>query len=464
VLGGQLSSSDVTGKISVAAKGQSDVVSVTATDPSPPFAARLANLYADQYIAFRQSADRSKIYQARQLVQNQLDGLTLAQRQSPNGQSLAQRAEQLSVLAALQTGNAELVQPASLPTSPSAPLTKRNTILGGLLGLLLGVLLALGFERIDRRLRSPDEMAEAYRLPLLGTVPQARALAVDSDSASPLPPAASEAFRMLRGRMRYFNVDRDIRSVLVTSPAPRDGKSTIAWNLARTAAMSPGARVLLVETDFRRPVLAHNHGLRPVPGLAEALTHGVAVEDVILKVTVREATPQTAEAVLEVIPAGAPPPNPTELIESHKMADLLTDFSASYDLVIVDTPPSSVVPDAFPLMRRVSGVIVVSSLDQTTRDAAVHLRDQLTALEAHPLGVIANRVKVRRDSYYGYGYYQRPGGEAPDAVSNGSGGARATAEGNGAHPEDGLAASGSPSPSIPASSAEPRRRSWLRSR
>jgi len=438
-LGSGWTQGKVSGEMTISNDGQSDVVSLTATDPNPTTAATVANAFATQYIAFRQNADRSKIAQARQLVQNQINALPPQQQRAPNGQSLKSRAEQLAILAALQTGNAELVQSAAVPTSPSIPKTRRNVLVGVLVGLLLGVGLALLMERLDRRLKSADELAETYGLPLLGAVPQTRAFAAGKTDSLSLPPAAAEAFRMLRARLRYFNIDRDIRSVLITSPAPKDGKSTVAWHLARTAALSRGTRVALVETDFRRPVIARYNGLSPIPGLTEALTHGIDLSDVIQRVPVHDQVDGEGPS-LDVIVAGASPPNPAELVESHKMAQFLEHLSATYDLVVVDTPPSSVVSDAFPLMRQVSGVIVVSSLDQTTRDAAVHLRNQLTSLNAHALGVIANRVKTRRDAYYGgYEYYQSvpPDGDSPspEAIDANGRGRSATPSGLEESPE-----------------------------
>lgn len=211
---------------------------------------------------------------------------------------------------------------------------------------------------------------------------------------------------MLRARIRYFNVDRDITSLLITSAAPQEGKSTVAWHLARVAAMSRGTSVVLVETDFRRPSLARAHGLRPMPGLAEALTHGIEMNRVVQSVDIE--TPRDGiTAELDVVVAGAPPPNPSELIESQKMLEFLHQLKRHYDLVVVDTPPTSIVPDVFPLVRQVSGVIVVASIGETTRDRAHHLRAQLEQLNAHTLGVIANRTKRKSGGEYGYGYYGR---------------------------------------------------------
>jgi capsular exopolysaccharide synthesis family protein len=383
-----LTGEEVSDKVSVSAEGQSDVVSVTATDPNPDRARLIANTFSRQFIAFRAHTDRSKLLKAQRLAENQLDELSLAEQEGPRGKSLSEAAERLGVLASLQTGNAELVQPADLPTSPFSPKPVRNGILGAILGLLFGIGLAFLFERLNRRLREPEEAQEAVGLPVLGTIPESSSIG----SYIHLPPGEQEAFRMLRSTLRYFNVDRDVKSVLVTSSGPGEGKTTVAWQLAEAAALN--ARVVLVEADLRHPVLSERYGLPPAPGLAELLTQQMELSDI---------SPE-GDGAFNVIVAGAIPPNPIGLIESQAMRDLLGFLSDLYDFVVIDTPPTSLVPDAFPLVSQVSGVILVCRLGQTSRDAAIGVRDQLVQLQAPLLGVVANRAKRRRSAKYGYGY------------------------------------------------------------
>lgn len=244
-------------------------------------------------------------------------------------------------------------------------------------------------------------------MPVLGTVPESKAI-MESNQGGPAPPLPfleNEAFRMLRASLRYFNVDRDMRTVLVTSSTAGVGKSTIAWNLARSAATS--AKVVLVETDLRNPTLFRQHSLRSGQGLAEILTHQIELDEGIQSIPIM-ADGNGNEAggpQLDVIIAGSLPPNPAELIESQTMAEVLSQLSERYELVVIDTAPIGIIADAFPLLHKVDGVIVVARMEVTTRDSADQIREQLEQLEASVLGIVANGIKVRRGGRYGYGAY-----------------------------------------------------------
>ncbi|MEK6274453.1 MAG: polysaccharide biosynthesis tyrosine autokinase [Actinomycetota bacterium] len=416
-----LTADQVAAKVEASTEGQSDLVSVRATDPSPEFAATLANTFAQQYIQFRREADRAKVREAQQLVQRELDALSPTERESAEGRSLAERAQQLRILTSLQTGNAELVERAEPPRSPSSPRTFRNGVLGGVLGVILGIGLAFLLERLDRRVRDPKEIESAFRRPILGTIPKSRALASPEYTQDGARPAVGEeAFRMLRANLRYFNVDRQIQSVLVTSPASADGKSTVAWGLAAAAAEA-GARVLLIEADLRHPTLSRSFPyVKPEPGLSTVLAGSEDFAEAVQKVPVHQRiNSSSSERAMYVLPAGPLPPNPADLIESERMREVIRHAEDDYDLVVIDTPPTSVVSDAIPLVKEVSGVIVVVRLGQSTREAIVHLRNQLEHLDAPTLGVVLNAFSPDSGSYgYGYAYsygYGEPGNSGPPA-------------------------------------------------
>lgn len=393
----------VKSRVEVRAEGQSDVVGVAATYPNPRLAARVANTFAEEYIAFRREADRAKIAEARALVQRRIRRLSPAD-QGAQARSLRGQLERLDILSSLQTGNAELAESAEVPATPSSPKIVRNTVIGAFLGLLLGVGLALLFERLDRRLRDPKEIEEIFDRPILGAIPDSRTFARSGPAQDALPVKEGEAFRMLRANLRYFNIDRGGESVLITSAAPGDGKSTVAWNLA-TAAAGAGARVLLIEADLRHPALATNLGLYGTPGLSTVLSGEADMADVVQQIPIQPSANGRGVRTVDVLLAGPLPPNPADLLESDRMREVIQAGESSYDLLVIDTPPASVVSDAIPLVNQVGGVIVVSRLGETTREAATHLRNQLHNLDAPVLGVVVNAIGSDSEAYgYGYGY------------------------------------------------------------
>jgi capsular exopolysaccharide synthesis family protein len=399
---------EVKDMISVSGGGESDIVSVTGSSTIPAQAAVVANAFAREFIEFRAEADRSKLLQAKRLANREFGRLSAEEQREPRGEALSRAAERLGVLASLQTGNAELVQHARVPSSPSSPSVPKNTLLGLFLGLLIGVGLAFVLEQLNRRLRDPDEVREAFELPVLGTIPYSKAIHSANqglvEGTGELPFGENEAFRMLHASLRYFNVDADVRSVLVTAEAAKAGKSTIAWNLARVAASS--LKVALVESDLRKPSLALQHGLRPSPGLAELLTHQLSLDEATQSFAPLAGGNGTGRAhSLDVIVSGAIPPNPAELLASRAMGETLARLKERYDLVVVDTAPLDIVADAFPLLRQVDGVMVVARIGQTTRDGARRMRERLQSLDANVLGVVANAIKVGRNQKYGYGQY-----------------------------------------------------------
>jgi len=408
-VGHGLDAADVSRAITVSEQGQTNVANVSATSPSPSLAAAISNAFVAQFIADQRAQQQAFVTQALGLVERQVAALSPQQLAGTSGQSLLDRAESLRILAKLQDGGAQLVTPASPPTSPSSPKVKRNTALGLLLGLLLGLTAAFLLERLDRRMKNPEDLEETYQLPLLAAVPQSKAYAAAPQLGVTDAHAESEVFKLLRAYLRYFNVDREVRSLLVVSAAPGDGKTTIARNLAQ-ASQETGSRTLLLEADLRRPTIAAHYRVDSAPGLSELLVGAVTVEEAIRSIPiVTRVNGSTSDVSLDVLSAGHPPPNPAELIESRAMADVLSWAAERYELVVIDTPPVAVVSDAIPLLRKVDGVVIVSQLGKNTRDAAAFLRERLVGVNAPLLGVVANGVKIRGGgSYgyrYGYGYY-----------------------------------------------------------
>jgi receptor protein-tyrosine kinase len=397
-----LTADAIESKVTVEPVGESDLIAVDAVDGDPKRAADLANAFAANYIAFRRDADRAKVSEAQALVQQELDALTEVERAGTDGQQLGQNARELEILASLQTGNAELVQPAQAPSDPSAPQTLRNVILGLLLGLMLGAALTLLREQLDRRLKDSTEAAAVFGLPVLATIPESRTIShMGRGESVATSGVESDAFRMLRTNLRYFNVDRTVKSIVVTSAAPQDGKTTVSWNLALAEARA-GKRVLYIEADLRRPSLGAQLGLTTKSGLSFVLAGMVDVQTAL----------QSVEGI-DLLLAGPLPPNPAELIESDRMSGLVRWGEEHYDRVIIDTPPAAVVSDAIPLVTSVSGVVIVVRIQRSRRDAADHLREQLTNLGAPVLGLVVNGATARANYYYGPAGVERVFQDAP---------------------------------------------------
>jgi len=408
----QIPGSRVKEEVTVGSDAQSNVLSVTATDPHPKFAARLANTYVAQFIEFRRQADQSQLAAAQQLVSTQLAKIPAVQQNSATAQNLQKTKTELQLLASLQTGNALPVQVARAPTSPSSPDPSKDAIIGVILGLLVGGGLVFLLERRDRRLKTMPEIEALYDVPIIGTVPESNSLRVRSAAGSP---REQDAFRMMRAQLRYFDVDRDIKRVMVTSADSGEGKSLVSLNLARAAGGADNQRTLLIEADLRRPSLAGRLELNGMAGLSELLSQSRDLESGLRELVV---TPDSAEdyrfsSGFDVLLAGATPPNPVELMNSQRMAELMELVGSIYDVVIIDTPPIGVVSDPIPLVHQVDGVLVIARLGRSRRDRAVALMKQLHGLNAHILGLVVNSFQSSAGGYSDYyGYAPREGTKA----------------------------------------------------
>jgi capsular exopolysaccharide synthesis family protein len=413
-VGHGLTAQKVQSAISVSPRSDTNIINIAAVSPVPTLAAAVANTYSRIFVSEQQVAGHQYYVSALNAVEAQLAKFSASARAAPQGLALQERAQTLATLAAIPSGAVQLVAAARVPLSPSSPRVSRNVLVGALLGLLIGVGMLILMERYDQRIRDPEELQDIYGVPLLGIIPESRTIArgqlrgvLNGAVASA---AEFEAFNFLRAHLRYFEVDRPIRTLVVASAMSDDGKSTVALNLS-VAAANMGGRVLLLEADLRRPTLAEACGVPRGPGLADVVIGAVGVGDALRVVDVgrADAAPLSAHGQLTVLVAGAvTPPNPAELLESAAMERFLKQVAQRFDFVVIDTPPLGAVSDAFALLRVVDGVIVVNRIAYGRRDSAFRLRQTLEAAGAPLLGVVANGVRQGRGPAYGYDYGYAP--------------------------------------------------------
>ena len=285
------------------------------------------------------------------------------------------------------------MQKATPPSEPISPNPMRNTALAAVVSLLLALGSVVVIERLDRRLRNSDELEPLLDKPLLSVIPQAA-----FPGEPPAPGAVREAFRTLAASLVYFNIDRPLSTVMISSPTKGDGKTTVSVHLAAALAQD-GQDVVLVDADMRHPQVAVRLGIDPPVGLSDVITWQSELRDALVEV-------DAGDGRLRVLAAGSQPPNPSRLLSSQRMSTLLLTLSDEVDIVIVDTPPLLNVSDAVPLLEGVSGTVLVARVGATTRDALERVRQVIDTARGSVLGAVATGASGV--GLYGYGdaYYQ----------------------------------------------------------
>jgi len=283
---------------------------------------------------------------------------------------------------------------ATEPRKPSAPRWRLMMTLGCALGLVLGFGLAFLLELADTSVKSPSDIARKVDLPLLGVVPHSDDLDEEVEDfrrvalLAPQSPGA-EAFRQIRTNLLYSGPAQKRRSLLVTSPAPEDGRTTTVVNLAISIAQA-GKRVLVVDANFRQPAIADMFPNAPMAGLSSAL---------VGQAKWREVVAETSVPNLFVIASGPLPPNPADLLGSDAMRQLITEMTAEYDQVIFDGSPAMVVSDAGVLSTQVDGVILVVRAGSNNVGMVRKASEQLSHIGAHVIGVVLQGIRMTAGGY-----------------------------------------------------------------
>lgn len=303
-------------------------------------------------------------------------------------------------LARLQnTPNVVQIEPASVPISPIRPRPITNTLLAGAVGLMLAVGTVFLIEYLDDTLKTPEDIERILGLPVIGYIADVQYLEDSKEkiyvAKEPRSPV-SEAFRSLRTNLDFASVDKPLKTILVTSPSPNEGKTTIAVNLAVIIAQG-GKRVTMLDADLRRPCVHRFYGISNRVGLTDLFKEELSIQKV--------SHTWNGSKDMTIITSGSLPPNPAELLGSEKMSRILGDLQNDVDTIVIDSPPC-LVADAQVLAAKVDGILLVVEPGQTHADAAQAALEQFNRAGARVLGVVLNRIPRNRGYYYGgYRYY-----------------------------------------------------------
>ncbi len=331
---------------------------------------------------------------------------------------LLERTKESDLARMMHMNNIRVIDRPLEPKRPVRPRVPVNIVLGLLGGLALGIAAAMSRAFLDRTLKTPDDVEGELGVAFLGLLPEIGTAGLrprygrsrrrkKAEAGSPElivhespTSGVAEAARAIRTNLLFMAPDTPYRTLLVTSPAPSEGKTTVAVSIAIAMAQA-GQNVVLVDCDLRRPRVHRVFGVKTTVGVTSAVVESTPPESVAAKTQIPN---------LSIIPAGPIPPNPSELFHSKRFAEFLKRLSVDYDRVIIDTPPVVTVTDAAVLSTLVDGVVLVVRAFATTKELARHAVRALRDVGGRPVGAVLNAVNLDRHEYkYHYYYYRRDG-------------------------------------------------------
>jgi capsular exopolysaccharide synthesis family protein len=400
--------------VSASEVGQTNVMAITATSGVPSRAAQIANLYATAFVQYRQTVAQRSLATAEAQLRSQITTLGKQLRSLRGGSAspeasallnqqavLKEQLAQMQVSGAVDTSDVVLVTPAQTPISPSSPKPAQDALLGLAAGLALGLGAAFLRDSLDDKLDSKEAAEHAGGAPVLGMTPVVtswRRQPLVVTGAEPTSPAA-ESYRSLRTSLQFARQERQLRSIVVTSPGVAEGKTATISNLGVVFAQA-GERVVLVSCDLRRPRIGDFFGLDEQVGLTSVLLGERTLEQVLLPVPAFER--------LSLLPAGPVPPNPAELLNSARAQDIFVALREAFDLVLIDSPPVLPVTDAAILSRYADATLMLAAAGQTRRGDLHRAVEKLGQVGVTILGTVLNKVTRQTGRAYGYSYSYRP--------------------------------------------------------
>jgi receptor protein-tyrosine kinase len=357
--GSNLTPTELAGRIKASVIQDTVIITLDVTDPSPQMAQRLAQAESQELATYIDDIETHNTKQG--------------------------------------TVKATVIDPASFDDAKVSPHTGLNLGVAAVLGLLIGFGVAMLRDVLDSSVKTAADVAETVDLPVMASVDfdkhvARRPLMVDRGAEG----ARAEAYRLLRTNVQFLDIDSGVRSIVITSAVPGEGKTTTAANFAAAVAQA-GRRVLLVDGDLRRPRVAELLGLAGNVGLTNIL---------VGQTTIEETVQRHAQSGIHVLASGPVPPNPSEILQSRAARELFEKVAAGFDLVVIDAPPLLPVADAAIMAASADGAILVVRHGRTTRDQLQHAAQRLASVGARSLGVVLNRTPP---GSHGYGYDRADG-------------------------------------------------------
>jgi polysaccharide biosynthesis transport protein len=406
--------------ISAQEAGQTNVITVTATARTPSLAAGIASTYAKVFVASQRSAAINALSLAELQYQSQINAInaqiqplqsqkTISTATSAQIAALASQVAvlqgdlaQLQITGAETPGGIEIVSLASPPSSPSSPKPLSDGLIALVIGLLLGVGAAFVLEYFDDDVYTKDEVEQlSGGVPVLAVIPQMKSwkksgetkLISEEDPFSPV----TEAYRSLRTSLQFAGHDGHLKTILVTSAAGSEGKTSTVANLGVILA-NAGERVVVVSCDLRRPRLGRFLGQPESPGFTSVLLGQGDLQAAL--------QPVSRAAGLTLLGTGPIPPNPTELLGSPTAAEIFGALASDFDVVLIDSPPLLPVADALVLSSYADAVLLVVAAGQTKQGQVERAAELLSQANARPTGIVLNKVGGRsgKSSDYTYGF------------------------------------------------------------
>lgn len=356
---------------------------------------------------------------------------------------LKEKLEESRITEAQKVSDVSIVNPAVLPTAPIGTRKKTGVMLGGLTGIILGFILAFLRESLDTSIGTIEDVESLLKLPVLGIVPpysvegkeekgffdryldivlRRKHPKVDELYARLIvhhepQSLMAEAYRAIRTNLK---LNASLKTILVTSASPQEGKTTVVTNLG-LAITQTGLKTLLVSADLRRPSVARTFGLNEEPGLTEVINGALKLDEAIRSASDIMMGGMNLEKMLEtpgmeninVLPSGGIPTNPAEILQSKELNDLIINVKSKFDVVLFDAPPVLPVTDASLLAGKVDGVVLVYEVGRTARSALLRTKAQLESSGAKILGVVLNHIKpeIEPSTVYPYYYKYKYGGK-----------------------------------------------------